>query len=87
MADEIAVDSFLNLLGQSDLLPDDQLLSLIGSRSRRGHSGRRVQRSWPIRWSSGKILTAWQADMLLKGKNRGFRLGPYRILGLWAKGA
>ena len=27
-----------------------------------------------------EILTAWQADMLLQGKHRGFRLGPYRIL-------
>ena len=27
-----------------------------------------------------EILTAWQAEMLLPGKHRGFRLGPYRIL-------
>jgi serine/threonine-protein kinase len=27
-----------------------------------------------------EILTTWQADMLLQGKHRGFRLGPYRIL-------
>ena len=27
-----------------------------------------------------EILTAWQADMLLQKKNRGFRLGQYRIL-------
>ncbi|MBN1394934.1 MAG: serine/threonine protein kinase [Pirellulales bacterium] len=27
-----------------------------------------------------EILTRWQADMLLKGKHRGFRLGPHRIL-------
>ena len=29
MADEIAVDSFLNLLGQSELVSDDQLVSLM----------------------------------------------------------
>ena len=29
MADEIAVDSFLNLLGQSELVSDDQLVSLL----------------------------------------------------------
>jgi serine/threonine protein kinase len=27
-----------------------------------------------------EILTGWQADMLLRGRHRGFRLGPYRIL-------
>jgi eukaryotic-like serine/threonine-protein kinase len=27
-----------------------------------------------------EILTAWQAEMLLHGKNRGFHLGPYVIL-------
>ncbi len=27
-----------------------------------------------------EILTRWQADMLLRGKHRGFRLGPHRIL-------
>jgi serine/threonine-protein kinase len=27
-----------------------------------------------------ELLTAWQADMLLQGKHRGFRLGQFRIL-------
>ncbi len=79
MVDEIAVDSFLDLLGQSDLLSDDQLLALmaefhgegIGPENANKLADELVQR---------KILTAWQADMLLQGKHRGFRLGPYRIL-------
>lgn len=28
-----------------------------------------------------KLLTRWQADLLLRGKHRGFHLGKYRLLG------
>ena len=34
-----------------------------------------------------KILTAWQAEMLLQGKHRGFHLGPYVILQTFGKGS
>jgi serine/threonine-protein kinase len=79
MADEIAVDSFLNLLGQSELISDDQLVALMAefrgdgmrSKSSRDLASELVRR---------ELLTAWQADMLLQKKNRGFRLGQYRIL-------
>ena len=79
MADESAADSFLNLLGQSDLVSDNQMLALMaefrgqakGSDGARKLADELIQR---------EILTAWQAEMLLQRKHRGFRLGPYRIL-------
>ena len=79
MADEIAVDSFLNLLGQSDLLPDDQLLSLLESVRGEGLVAQSAH-EMAATLVERQVLTAWQADMLLQGKHRGFRLGPYRIL-------
>ena len=33
-----------------------------------------------------ELLTRWQADMLLKGRHKGFFLGPYRLLDLLGKG-
>ncbi len=79
MADEIAVDSFLNLLGQSELVSDDQLVALMAEF--RGDSARWTSsREMANELIRREILTAWQADMLLQKKNRGFRLGQYRIL-------
>ena len=33
-----------------------------------------------------KLLTRWQASMLLQGRHKGFNLGPYRLLDLLGKG-
>ncbi len=65
MADEIAVDSFLDLLGQSELVSDAQLLALTaeflgeGTRPASAHelADELVKR---------EILTTWQADKLLQ---------------------
>ena len=32
------------------------------------------------------LLTRWQADKLLAGKHKGFRLGKYKLLGEFGKG-
>jgi eukaryotic-like serine/threonine-protein kinase len=79
MADEIAVDSFLDLLRQSDLIADDQLLALT-SEFGNGKSTSESSRTLAGELVKRKVLTSWQAEMLLQGKHRGFRLGPYRIL-------
>jgi serine/threonine-protein kinase len=79
LGDDITVDSLLNLLGQSELISDDQLLALMTEFRRdsmRSKSSREVANELVRR----ELLTAWQADMLLQKKNRGFRLGQYRIL-------
>ncbi|MBU4271227.1 MAG: serine/threonine protein kinase [Planctomycetes bacterium] len=79
MASGNSADSFLDLLRQSGLVPDDQMLAL-----REEYSGERAKpdgsRELADELVKREILTRWQADMLLKGKHRGFRLGPHRIL-------
>jgi serine/threonine protein kinase len=79
MADEITVDAFLDLLGQSDLLSDAQLLSLM-SEFRGGGAAPESAQKLADELVRRELLTAWQADMLRQGKHRGFHLGPYRIL-------
>ena len=79
MADEIAVDLFLDLLRESDLASGAQLIALIEEfcgEGRRPQSAQKLADELVKR----EVLTAWQAEMLLQGKHRGFRLGPYRIL-------
>lgn len=79
MVGEITVDSFLDLLGQSDLVSDAKLLALTTEfldEASRPDSPQKLADELVKR----EILTTWQADMLLQGKHRGFRLGPYRIL-------
>ncbi len=74
-----SLDSFLQLLRQSDLLSDDQLLSVLDCVRNEGIAAQSSRTLAEALVEQG-ILTPWQADMLIKGKNRGFRLGPYRIL-------
>ena len=79
MAGEITVESFLDLLGQSDLVSDAQLLALTAEflgEGTRPESPQKLADELVKR----EVLTTWQAEMLLQGKHRGFRLGPYRIL-------
>jgi serine/threonine protein kinase len=85
MAADMPVDSFLDLLRQSNLLVDSQMLSLTTEFSSDGakwENGRSVAAELVKRG----ILTEWQAENLLQGKHRGFRLGPHRILMPLGKG-
>ena len=79
MANELAVDSFFDLLKQSELVSDDQLHLSMAESSGEGKAPESAQKL-ADELVKREILTAWQADKLLQGKHRGFRLGPYRIL-------
>ncbi len=79
MASDNSADSFLDLLRQSGLVSDDQMLALqeeFGGDGAKPDDSRELADELVKR----EILTRWQADMLLKGKHRGFHLGPHRIL-------
>ncbi len=79
MAAEITVDSFLDLLQQSGLVSDAQMLILkteFSGQEKKPENPRVLADELVKRG----ILTEWQADMLAQGKHRGFRLGSYRIL-------
>ena len=79
MAAELSLDSFWDLLRQSGLVSAEQLRALraeFGDASKWPQNARDVADGLVKR----EILTAWQAENLLQGKHRGFRLGPHRIL-------
>jgi len=85
MAAELAVDRFLSLLGRSGLLAEEQMQPLLeefGEPSSEFNDSGKIAKELVSR----KVLTSWQADMLLQGKHRGFVLGPYRILKPLGKG-
>jgi serine/threonine protein kinase len=79
MAAEISVDSFLDLLRQSGLVSDNQVLSLMAEFSGEG-AKQQTAREVADELVKRGLLTEWQADNLLQGKCRGFFLGPHRIL-------
>lgn len=80
MAAEITVDSFLDLLQQSGLVSDAQMLILKSEFSGQDKVKPETPRVLADELVKRGILTEWQADMLAQGKHRGFRLGSYRIL-------
>ncbi len=85
MAADMPVDSFLDLLRQSGLVIDSQMLALAAEFS---DDGAKWESARPVAAELVKrgVLTKWQADNLLQGKHRGFRLGPHRILMPLGKG-
>ena len=85
MAAEISVDSFLDLLRQSGLVPENQMLALLAEFSGNGAKPASA-RALADELIKREALTDWQADMLMQGKHRGFRLGPHKILRPLGKG-
>ncbi|MEN6407096.1 MAG: protein kinase [Thermoguttaceae bacterium] len=79
MAEDNAIDSFLERLQQSELVSSDRLPSLVAE-FREGAARPENAEMLAEELIKRGVLTTWQADMLLQGKHRGFRLGPYRIL-------
>jgi serine/threonine-protein kinase len=79
MAAEIPIDVFFDLLQQSGLASDAQILALKAEFSEEGKKPENSRMLAEELVHRG-LLTEWQADMLLQGKHRGFQLGPHRIL-------
>ena len=78
MANE-EIEGFLAALRRSGLLPEGEVRSVLAELSDQGvrlTDARRLAEEFVRR----EILTDWQAEMLLRGKHRGFHLGPYVIL-------
>ncbi len=85
MAPPIAAEPFWELLRKSGIVPteDAQLLQRELQEQQAGlDSGTKIANELVTR----KVLTKWQAGMLLKGRHRGFFLGPYRIQGMLGEG-
>ena len=76
-----AADSFLACLRQSGLVPPARLADFLDGRPD-GMDGRNLA-SGLVREN---LLTRWQADKILAGRCRGFRLGSYTLLSLLGRG-
>ena len=81
MADEMSVESFWDILQKSGLLSEERFRQLMVE-LRGGASKLRSSHDLADELTRRGVLTEWQANMLLRGKYRGFHLGPYRILGI-----
>jgi serine/threonine-protein kinase len=81
-----AVDDFVNCLRRSGLVDEREADALVDGLAQAG-----VDISDPKKIAAALVrnetLTKWQAEMLLRGKRRGFVLGKYRLLGLLGRGA
>ena len=76
----VTADAFVACLRQSGLVEEDALDAFLDGRE--GLSAKVLARDAVAE----KHLTKWQADKLLAGRCRGFRLGSYTLLSLLGKG-
>jgi len=79
MAAEKECESFLEVLRLSGVVPNDKVQALLTELSDQGKTPENV-RGLADEFVRREVLTEWQAEMLLRGKHRGFHLGPYVIL-------
>ena len=86
MALQKETEDFVVALRQSGLLPPGRETALLAEMGQQG-SKPTDARSLAEELVGRNVLTAWQAEMLLKGKHRGFHLGPYVILRQLGQGA
>ena len=84
---KVAANKLLDLVRRSGLVDEAKLTSFL-EKTARSH-GDAVFEDLPrlaeLMIQEG-LLTRWQADKLLAGKHKGFRLGKYKLLGQIGKG-
>ena len=85
MPAELDIDSFWERLRRSRLVPADDLEG-IQRECKAQTTYLTSARSTADQLVDRELLTRWQADMLLKGKHKGFILGSYQLLDLLGKG-
>ncbi|MGL4514733.1 MAG: serine/threonine-protein kinase [Lacipirellulaceae bacterium] len=80
-------DKLLDLVRKSELVPPERLDSVLDRlRNERGGTLPESQVELADLLIAADVLTRWQADKLLAGKHRGFKLGKYKLLGQIGKG-
>jgi serine/threonine-protein kinase len=85
MAPALTVDSFLDVIRRSRLIPEDKLNSVLQELDGEGVDVESPKALAEALIDRG-LLTRWQSEYLLQGKHKGFFLGPYRFLKLLGKG-
>ena len=80
---QVDATRFLELLRLSRLVDEPRLETLL-EQAPRGLDSAEALAQHLI---DAQVLTRWQADNLLAGKHKGFRLGSYRLKGKLGRGA
>ena len=84
---KVAANKLLDLVRRSGLVDEAKLTSFL-EKTARNHGDAAFEdhpRLAELMIQEG-LLTRWQADKLLAGKHKGFRLGKYKLLGQIGKG-
>jgi serine/threonine-protein kinase len=86
MANPPSIDDFLGTLRSSGLMTEEEIGKALDEMRAAGIDPTDAA-SLADAFVKRELLTAWQAEMLLKGKCRGFHLGPYVLLRPLGQGA
>ncbi|TWT95896.1 Serine/threonine-protein kinase PrkC [Botrimarina colliarenosi] len=81
-----ASDKLIDLVKRSELVPSKKLDSFLEKAAQAPGGVPASQDKVAEMLVADGLLTRWQADKLLAGKHRGFRLGKYKLLGEIGKG-
>jgi serine/threonine protein kinase len=84
---KVTANKLLDLLRRSGLVEEPRLTSFLEKTSA-AHGDQALEDQDKIAdlMIEGGLITRWQADKLLAGKHKGFRLGKYKLLGQIGKG-
>ncbi len=83
---EVSSDKLLDLVRRSELVTPKKLDSFVEKLKKRAGGWPKKQEALSKLLIEANLLTQWQADKLLAGKHRGFRLKQYKLLGQIGKG-
>jgi eukaryotic-like serine/threonine-protein kinase len=84
---KVTANKFLELVRRSGLVDEARLTSFLDKISRdQGEASLDDQEQLAKLLIEEGLVTQWQADKLLAGKHKGFRLGKYKLLGQIGKG-
>jgi eukaryotic-like serine/threonine-protein kinase len=84
---KVTTNKLVDLLRRSNLVDEAKLTAFLESATRtHGEAALEDQNRLANLLIEANLITRWQADKLLAGKHRGFRLGKYKLLGQIGKG-
>jgi serine/threonine protein kinase len=84
---KVTTNKLVDLLRRSNLVDEAKLTAFLDKVSREhGEAVLEDQPKLADLLITDNLITRWQADKLLAGKHRGFRLGKYKLLGQIGKG-
>ena len=78
---QAASEKLIDLVKKSELVPPKKLDGFLEKASQKPGGVPADQGKLAELLVEDGLLTRWQADKLLAGKHRGFRLGKYKLLG------